>query len=359
MYRRMRFIILLILTALLFAQDSRFNVQSRMVLVPTTVTNARGKTVDGLDAPDFLVLDDGKPQNAIVDTVDTGVAPIALVIAVQSSGISAAAIEKVQRIGSMIQPLITGERGAAAVVSFDQEINWLQDFTDAGALLDRAFRQLHPLTRPGEDKQARMLDAAQQAIERLRERPNSRRVLLLISEARDRGSESALDAVTLSAQKAGVSVYAVTYSAFKTAFTSKAPVSTPRRPLKPKTPLDETGTPNGIPPGKNNPFPKKPPAERQIDALGGIGELKRLAKENAAEVLTQATGGAVFSFTRQKALEEAIQKFGSELHTQYVISFAPGTGSPGYHQIEIRVTRPGDYQVRARPGYWADNVSSR
>jgi VWFA-related protein len=351
--RRMRPAALLAIAICAHAQQPRFDVQSRMVLVPTTVTDARGKTVDGLDAPDFVVLDNGKPQSAIVDTIDTGVAPIALVIAVQSSGISAAAVEKVQRIGSMIQPLVTGERGAAAVLSFDQKITWLQDFTNVGALVDRAFHQLHPLTRPGEDKEARMLDAAQDAIERLRARPNARRVLLLISESRDRGSETPLDTVMLAAQTAGVSVYAATYSAFKTAFTSKAPVTTPRRPIKPRVPLDETGEPNGIPPGRNNPFPKKPPGEQQIDVLGGIGELKRLGKENAAEALTKATGGAVFAFTKQKALEEAIQKFGAELHTQYVISFAPQAGAPGYHQIEVRLAREGDYHVRARPGYWA------
>src|SRR3954447_19430565 len=110
-----------------------------------------------------------------------------------------------------------------------------------------------------------MLDAAQEAIENLRRRPGVRRVLLLISESRDRGSETALDAVTVAAQSADVTVYAATYSAIKTAFTSKAAVSGPRRPLKPKTPNDDTGTVNGNPPGKNNPWPKIPPPERQVD----------------------------------------------------------------------------------------------
>ena len=98
-------------------------------------------------------------------------------------------------------------------------------------------------------------------------------------------------------------------------------MATTRRPLKPKTPLDETRTPNGIPPGCNNPLPKHKPGEQQVDALGGIEELKRLANENVAEALTKATGGVVFGFTKQKALEEAIQKFGAELHSQYMISF--------------------------------------
>jgi VWFA-related protein len=341
------------LAAPLAAQESRFDVRSRLVLVPVTVTDLKGRPIDGLEASDFLLFDNGLPQRTTVDTFDTGVAPIALVIAVQSSGISAAVLEKVHKIGAMIQPLITGDRGCAGLASFDERVRWLQDCTNDPDSLDRAFDALQPVLRPGEDKEARMLDAVQSAVEHLRRRPNARRVLLLISESRDRGSETALDVATVAAQSAGVTVYAATYSALKTAFTSKLPVSQPRRPLKPKEPSDELGTINGNPPGKNNPWPKVPPAEQQVDALGGIGELARLYKTNTTEVLTKRTGGTTFPFTRQKALEEAIEKLGAELHTQYVVSFVPEASPPGYHTLEVRLARTGEFRIRARPGYWS------
>jgi VWFA-related protein len=321
--------------------------------VPVTVTGARGKFVSVLEASDFLVFDNGRAQKATVDTIDTGVAPIALVVAVQSSGISAPVIEKVREIGVMIQPMVTGERGAAALVSFDQRVTWLQEFTNDPDVLDNAFHELAPLVRPGEDKEARMLDAVHESIERLRPLPNMRRVLLLISESRDRGSETTLEAATLAAQATGVAIYAMTYSAFKAAFTSKLPVSRPRKPLRPRTPEDELGWVNGMPPGKMNPWPKRLPPEQQVDVLGVIGELKRLNQTESTDVLTKATGGATFAFTRQKALEEAIQKFGAEVHSQYVISFAPDAPSPGYHRIEVRLKRPGKLVVHARPGYWS------
>ena len=199
-----------------------------------------------------------------------------------------------------------------------------------------------------------MLDAVHEAIERLRGRSNARRVLLLISESRDRGSETTLEAATVAAQTAGVAIYAMTYSALKTAFTSKLPVSRPRRPLKPRLPSDEVGSSNGMPPGKYNPWPKKLPPEQQVDVLGAIGELLRLNQVSTTEVLTKATGGAAFPFTKQKALEKAIQDFGAELHSQYVISFAPDARSAGYHRIEVRLARNGTkFMVHARPGYWS------
>jgi VWFA-related protein len=349
----MRSLSALALTVCLAAQEPRFDVRSRLVLVPVTITDTKGRAVDGLEAADFQVFDNGRPQKALVDTVDTGVAPIALVIAVQSSGISAAVLEKTRKIGAMIQPLITGEHGCAGLVSFDQRVAWLAECTNDADALQRAFHELRPVLGPGEDKEARMLDAVQSAVERLAQRPNTRRVLLLISESRDRGSESALEAVTVAAQSAGVAVYAATYSAFKTAFTSKAPVSQPRRPVDPKRPIDPLGSVNANPPGRNNPYPKTPPPEQQIDPVGAIGELARRARANTTEVLTNATGGTSFPFTRQRALEGAIEKLGAELHSQYVASFVPETSVPGYHTLEVRLARPGEFHVRARPGYWS------
>src|SRR3954462_9833589 len=83
------------LAASLLAQDSRFDVRSRLVVVPVSVTDLKGRSIDGLEASDFLLFDNGRAQKIAVDTIDTGVAPIALIVAVQSSGISTAALEKV------------------------------------------------------------------------------------------------------------------------------------------------------------------------------------------------------------------------------------------------------------------------
>ena len=77
-------------TILLAQQQPRFEVRSPLVMVPVSVTDANGGFVSDLEASDFLVFDNGRAQKATVDTIDTGVAPIALVVAVQSSGISAA-----------------------------------------------------------------------------------------------------------------------------------------------------------------------------------------------------------------------------------------------------------------------------
>jgi VWFA-related protein len=330
----------------LSAQFPRYDVQSRLVQVPVTVTDAHGRSIDGLEAPDFVLLDEGRPQKASVDTFATGVAPIALVVAVQSSGISAAVLDKVHKIGAMIQPLITGERGCAAVVSFAERVEWRQECTADQDALTRAFEGL----TPGEELRGCMLDAVHEAIDHLAKRPNARRVLLLISESRDRGSENDLDEVLVDARVAGVTVYAATYSALKTGFTSKSSKVNTTKPQKQPASLSEQ---RGTLPGFDN--VKVPPPNERLDILGGIRELNRLSMAKTTEALTSGTGGVAFPFTRQKGLEDAIEKLGAELHSQYVLSFIPEGPAPafGYHHLEVRVGGVSGAIVRARPGYWS------
>jgi VWFA-related protein len=331
-------------------QQPNFDVKSRLVLTPVTVTSARGEFVDGLVASDFVLLDNGRPVAVQVDSIGTGVAPVALVVAVQASGISSAVLDKVRKLGSMFRPLVLGERGSVAVVAFDGEIRWLlEDWSSDEARIGGAFQGL----RARNGKESRMLDASLEAIARLTAKASSRRILLLISESRDRNSDADLNDVAYAAQQAGVVVYAAQYSAFKTGFTRKGPESAGPAPKDQSgRPNPEFGTPSGAPP-KDKYDPKTPPPAQRVDILGALGELGRFGKDKATEILARETGGLAFSFTRQQGLEDAIEKLGADLHAQYVLSFAPLDRERGYHKLEVQVRRD-DVRIRSRPGYWAE-----
>jgi len=83
--------------------------------------------------------------------------------------------------------------------------------------------------------------------------------------------------------------------------------------------------------------PKLISPQNSVDLVTGIGELMRLHKEDAAQVLAMETGGRKLPFLRQKGLEQAIESLGAELHSQYMISFSPSDPAPGFHHLEIRV----------------------
>jgi len=298
----------------------RTNVQ--VVLVPVTVTDRKGKFIDGLSEDDFVVADNGVRQKIRMDTSDTVVAPVSLVVAIQCSGISAAVLAKIEKVGAMIQPLVIGERGKAAVVAFDDEVRVFQDFTSDGTKIRVAFEKVHGrVIRKG-----KMIDAVSDSVKMLETRPeSSRRILLILSESRDRGSKSKLPQVIEQAQRAGVLIYPATYSTQATPWTAR--------------PEDNPNMPGGP------------------DYLGAIGELLRMGKVNDADELARATGGRHLAFETLKGLEETIARAGEDIHSQYLLSFVPtgvsSTAAGGFHNLVVAVPSRNDAVVRARPGYWA------
>ena len=88
-----------LLTAMLAAQEPTIRTTVPLVVAPTTVTDAAGKHIDGLTATDFLLLDNGRQREI---QVDVSYLPISLVVAIQTSGISGPALEKIRKIGGMV-----------------------------------------------------------------------------------------------------------------------------------------------------------------------------------------------------------------------------------------------------------------
>jgi len=295
--------------------------ESRLVIVPAVVLDPGGAYVADLTAGDFQLLDDGTPRAVRVDTPDTGVAPISLIVAVQRAQLSAAVLAKVRKIGAMIQPLIVGERGEAALIGFDDDLQIVQEFTSDPTAIASAFSRL---SSGSPEPSGRILDAVELASKMFAERdPGRRRVLLIISESRDRGSKTKPDRALQLVQQAGIEVYAATYSAYATAFTAKSS--------------------------------DLPPPDSGGDPLALIFEAARGAKKKAAQVLASETGGAHFSFLKQRALDGVITNTGIDLHSQYVLSFTPpADAAPGLHHIEVRVRGDARYQIRARRAYWLD-----
>jgi len=302
-----------------YAQQPVIRSQSRLVMVPVTVVDVSGSYVPDIAADDFLLLDDGTPRQVRVDTPDTGVAPISLIVAVQQAALSAAVLAKVRKVGAMIQPLITGDRGEAALIAFDEDLHVVLDFTSDPAAISDAFARL---TTGSPAPSGRMLDAVQLAAKMFADRrKDSRRVLLIISESRDRGSKTKFEGALQLAQQEGIVVYAATYSAYATAFTARSK--------------------------------DLPPPDYEGDILTGIVEASRNAKKKAAQELALETGGAHFSFLKQSGLDRIITETGADLHSQYILSFTPpNDAAPGPHRIEVRVKGSDKYRIRARRAYW-------
>ena len=176
----------------------------------------------------------------------------------------------------MIKPLVIGERGQAAVIEFDDEIRVRTDFTADSSIIRTAFEG----TRSRSIRTARLIDAIVEGVKMLDTRPpNNRRVMLILSESRDRGSKRKLSEAIELAQRAGVVVYPATYSV--TGFLVRLEA---RRLVR-----------------------RCRAAITMWTCIGSYAiRLGRIGKANAAAALARSTGGHHLAFLTLASLEKAI-----------------------------------------------------
>jgi VWFA-related protein len=196
-----------------------------------------------------------------------------------------------------------------------------------------------------------MIDAVERATYMLRNRPkDNRKIILLVSETRDKASEGRVREALIDAQLSNVLVYTVDISQLAVRLTEKP---TPPRP----DPIDITARPSVLG------HPSTPTSEaqnygvqNQVQFAPLLQEIYKDAKgifvDSPSEVFAKGTGGAQFSFVKQRGLEDAIQRISQEIRSEYLITYNPNNkGEPGFHAISVTVDN-GPYVAKTRPGYW-------
>jgi VWFA-related protein len=321
--------------------EAQFRSTVPLVVAPTTVTDSKGHYADGLTTDDLVLYDNNVRQPIQLDWMTY---PISLVVAVQTSSNSGAVIDKLGGSGILFTQLLAADAGETAVISFADEVKVHQDFTANGEEVTHSLRMLRK-----EGGAAHMLDALQQALAMLEQRPRSRRrIILMIAEKRDRSSKAKLPDVVARVERLNAAVYWLTYSPFLQPFT-----------VKPKTAEDEKPEAERIKhsPCFGCPGPDDTPVPPDLGPGGylyGLGELVRLRKPDLASLFTATTGGRTLNFLKKNGLEEAIQLVGEEVHQQYILSFQPKGGEPGqFHSIQVAVRDRPELHVKTREGYWS------
>lgn len=322
--------------------DAKFAISTINVLVPVTVRDRDGKFVNGLTPLDFALFDNGKRQRI---TEDVATHPISLVVAVQASSAMEQILPNVRKIGSLLNDLVLGESGEVAVMQFDHRIQTLTGFTSDPDKVGEAVKKI------GEKRgsaTSRLNDASMQAVNLLRNRPPTRkRVLLLVSEARDYGSEINVREVLTAMEFANVVVFSVDVSHLLTSLTAKTEPNRPN-PVPPEAryvPGGNIGTINMD--SQTSQLGNYTPVFKEI-----FTQIKGIFVKNPLEVYTRYTGGREYGFMTQRGLEQAVADIGQELHSQYLLTYRPDNLlEGGFHDITVTVLKP-DLKVTARDGYW-------
>ncbi len=323
----------------------QIRVKVDLVTVPVTVRDTNGEMVLSLDQKDFRVFDNGVLQK--IDRLDLGGDPISAALVIETSSRVEPLLPAVRKTGILFTQKVLGERGKAAVFGFHDDTELLLPMTEDQDAIEDAIKKLRMGTSG-----ARLYDAMQHAVAMLAEQPKERRrVMVVMAEATDTGSDIKLGEVLRNAQLANIVIYSVGLS------TTAAELRKDPQDVRGPVQISPPGT-FGRPPIPGT--PQTPTTEQQRSGYIDYGallkyiieHLQNAAGKNELVLATTATGGTHIPTFKDASIEKAVSEIGGELHAQYSLSYFPTSVSlTGHHDIEVRVAR-NDLKVRSRPGYY-------
>jgi len=300
------------------SQETTFHSQSNVVVIPALVKSAKGDVVYGLGAKDFVIEDDGVEQAVRLDEAAEGSA-VSVVVAIQRGRRANYEFPRIRGLSAMLDPIIESGRGRVAIVEFDSDVQLVQDFSSNS---ERIAQNLMGL-QPG-DGGAAILDAVDYSVKLLEKAPKERpRVLLLISETRDHGSEAKVEDVVTAIGQSNTAVYALAFAPSRSNI------------------LD---TMRGNNKNEMHPLP---------DLLAPLMMAAQAMRKNAPQTVAAMTGGEYELFGTEKHFEARMVDFTNHLHSRYLLSIEPKNPHEGLHQLRVRLKDAGDRVVLARSSYWA------
>ena len=274
------------------------------VRLPVTVTQKK-QLITGLTRGDFEVYEDGVRQDITFFSDEKTNPPVYVGVLMDTSPSTAGKIGfSKEAAANFLYTVVQLRKDKAAFMTFDNEINLRQDFTDKLDLLQKAVDKVKKT-----GSQTALYDAVWQfADEKLRGVPG-RRVIVVITDGDDTFSRADLkDAIDI-AQRTETTVFGIS------------------------TKAGFLGTVPGVEAGT--------------------------AKDKGDKLLTQLcedTGGQAFFTGSMIELEKAFKKISDELRSQYIITYRPENQSYDGRErkIEVRFTNremEKKYNIRTKKSY--------
>jgi len=324
-------------------QTAGIRIRSNLVVTPVTVVDGSGQFVYGLSEQDFQIYDNGILQR--VTDFESELRALSVVIVVETNNTTGPLLDQVQPLGPVFTSQLLGAEGQAAVVTYDDRVRSVLDFSSDADLLDKTFKGLAVSGRGG-----RLDDAVWRALAMLESRPKSdRRVIIAFSDGFDSGSETRRDAIIRRATTTGIAIYGLGFSPSHELFVNPAETHHP-------SPLDQNvsrPTPSGQPPTPSASDATYGTPVEGIPILTDAGRIIRSKfAKNLLEYYAGYTGGVFYSHWKEKALQNQLQQVASEIQSQYELGYVPNTlGQMGFHRLQVNVSRRG-VKVRTRSGYF-------
>jgi VWFA-related protein len=280
-------------------------VDSSLVPIPVSVTDAQGRAVTTLGMEDFLLEIDGK-QSEISELSRSTMTPVRLALLFDNSSSVRIAREFEKKAAiRFFKQVIRPDKDLVALFSVASTTELEQTLTRDVSSLIRAI-ELFPEPAGG----TQLLDGIIQAAEYLKS-AEGRRIIVIVSDGDDNLSDSTLEQTVRAAQLNNCQIYVVKTSDFENV----------------KRTGERAGNANTI-------------------FLSGERRMQELARQ---------TGGAVYSPVDEKELDAAFTRISAELSQQYILSYYPGDEKEKrgeFRTISLKVKNRENLIVRTRKGYY-------
>jgi hypothetical protein len=321
-----------------------------------------GHVVYGLTAEDFVVKDNGIEQKIRLDEESDG-KPVSLVVAVQTSRRPAEVLGAtdcgrpngedpfgqklntcagaLRGVGWMLEPFLHAPGSEMALVSFDSRVKLRQGFTSDSAVVAKKLQNL-----PEGDTDNAILDALRYSIDLLEHRPpEHRKVLVLISELRDHGSNTVtFDEIARRITSLNAEFYAIAYSEPGGSELADL-VRSMSGPILggPQRNEPEVSAGSGGPPSRG---------VGNLSLLPLIHGIAEEMKRNIPQGIADLAGGEYIVFDNAHSFDGALGSLANHAQNRYQLSFQAYNPAPGPHKLEVFLSRGMGARVVARTSYW-------
>ncbi|MGA3070614.1 MAG: VWA domain-containing protein [Terracidiphilus sp.] len=295
-----------------------FKLTVNLVDVFFTVKDKAGNLVPHLTKDDCTITEDKEPQKLKSFMAETQ-QPLTLGILLDTSGSQQRVLPLEQEVGSQFLERVLRQKDEAFLLSFDVDVDLMQDFTNSARLLTRAMNKAEINTAGGNGaagipgagggtvptignpKGTVLYDAVYLASNVKLNQESGRKAMILLTDGEDEGSNHKIQDAIAAAQRSNVLVYVIL--------------------------IADRGFYGGF-------------------GYSGYSAMKRMTEETGGRLIDVGNNG--------KKLEAAFQQIEDELRTQYVASYTSSNAKldGGFRKLAVECRGDG-MKVQVRKGYYA------
>jgi VWFA-related protein len=295
-----------------------FHVNVNLVDVFFTVKDKSGNLVPHLTKNDCSILEDKAPQTLKTFVAETS-QPLTLGILLDTSGSQQRVLPLEQDAGSQFLERVLRPKDEAFLLSFDVNVDLLQDFTNSPRLLSHAMNKAEINTAGGngsgipglgggtvptvgDPKGTLLYDAIYLASTEKLNQESGRKAMIILTDGEDEGSRTKITEAIAAAQRSNVIVYVILI------------------------------------------------ADRELYWSQGMG----YSGYSAAKKISDETGGRLIDVGNNgPKLQAAFEQIEDELRTQYVASYTPSNTKLDGTFRHLDVQCGEGMKVQVRKGYYA------